>query len=69
MDGKLLPSQPEEKEAMSPDQAQTVPTRLENFEYDWYIRVKLQLGDLKRVNRAAVVAKMENEVVALFEGT
>jgi hypothetical protein len=69
MDDKSLSLQPGEKDAPSPDQAQTVQTRLEDFEYDWYIRVKFQLSDLKRVDRAAAVAKMENEIVALFERT
>ena len=56
---------PEQQDALN---AAPEPSRLEDFEHDWYIRVKFQYHDLKRADRTAAIAKMESEVVALFDG-
>ncbi|KAK9388694.1 hypothetical protein V1515DRAFT_597722 [Lipomyces mesembrius] len=65
-DGSLS-SDPEEQGASSTDRNQAMPTLLEDFEHDWYIRVKFQFY-FKRVDRAAAIAKMDNEMVALLQG-
>ena len=64
MSGRPVCSHPEQQDALH---ATPEPSRLEDFEYDWYIRVKFQYQDLKRADRAAAIVKMESEVVTLFD--
>lgn len=64
MSGRPVYSHPEQQDALN---ATPGPSRLEDFEHDWYIRVKFQYQDLKRADRAAAIVKMESEVVTLFD--
>lgn len=59
---------PEGEDAAITVQGPVGPARLEDFDYDWYIRVKFQIKDVKIIDKASAVTRMENDVVSLFEG-
>jgi hypothetical protein len=67
-DGLLNPD-PKEHGARNSDQNQASRALLEQFEYDWYIRAKFVVGNLRGADRVAAMAKMENDVVCLLGGS